>query len=409
VGGRLLTLDDLPGAPNAGGSQVGGGYARLRATAQTLGVAIAPDAGENRAAALYVGGKLMRSEDWAKAAVNPFPAALKATPPGALLFRLAGADKPIADPAAWRDPVTVDRDISAADYLAGKGIDAASQRLVDIGLNGNALATYSMINLWRTLALFRIDAALGPVGGVEGGAQRLAEAMAAPLGEAVRKNAAVKSLAATRDGVTARLADGSELRGDFAVCAVPTPALRGIALETERPLAQQAAFDGLPYTQIVQLYLEPEVRFWESDGLPPDMWTDGPLERIFAVRDRATDAPNGLLLAWINGDGAGWLAGKSDADIEAAAAAALKAARPASQGKVKLRRVVRWTKDNPLAGGAYAHWAPGQVGRWAAGIAAPAGRLHFAGEHLASVFTGMEGAMESGEAAALAVMTAAGG
>jgi monoamine oxidase len=80
--------------------------------------------------------------------------------------------------------------------------------------------------------------------------------------------------------------------------------------------------------------------------------------------------------------------------------------RPAA--RVRLRRAVRWTPENPLAGGAYMHWAPGQVARWAEGMGAPAGRLHFAGEHLSRTYTGMEGAMESGENAAVAVMTAMG-
>jgi len=47
------------------------------------------------------------------------------------------------------------------------------------------------------------------------------------------------------------------------------------------------------------------------------------------------------------------------------------------------------------------HWAPGQIAKWAGHMGAPAGRLSFAGEHLSHLHTGMEGAMESGENAAL--------
>ena len=57
-----------------------------------------------------------------------------------------------------------------------------------------------------------------------------------------------------------------------------------------------------------------------------------------------------------------------------------------------------------FAGGAYACWEPGQITRFANEVAKPHGRLFFAGEHTAAVARGMEGAMESGERAALEVM-----
>ncbi|MFN3591695.1 MAG: FAD-dependent oxidoreductase, partial [Thermaurantiacus sp.] len=45
-------------------------------------------------------------------------------------------------------------------------------------------------------------------------------------------------------------------------------------------------------------------------------------------------------------------------------------------------------------------WAPGQVAAFANLFAEPAGRLHFAGEHVALETRGIEGALESGEAVA---------
>ena len=75
--------------------------------------------------------------------------------------------------------------------------------------------------------------------------------------------------------------------------------------------------------------------------------------------------------------------------------------RPVSRGHIKPLEIIRWTDSNPFAGGAYMHWAPGQAAKWAKVMGAPAGRLSFAGEHLSNVYTGMEGAMESGERAAL--------
>ena len=70
---------------------------------------------------------------------------------------------------------------------------------------------------------------------------------------------------------------------------------------------------------------------------------------------------------------------------------------------------VRWDEDQPLSGGAYMHWAPGQIQPWAERVTQPSGRLHFAGEHTSFLHTGMEGAMESGERAAYAIIEAAAG
>jgi monoamine oxidase len=41
-GGRLYTFDDVPGTPEAGGSGIGRGYARLIFTAEKLGIKLEP-------------------------------------------------------------------------------------------------------------------------------------------------------------------------------------------------------------------------------------------------------------------------------------------------------------------------------------------------------------------------------
>jgi monoamine oxidase len=407
VGGRVLTLEELPGAPNAGGSQVGASYGRMRATAADLGVSIKPDAPVRPASALFVAGKLIPESAWTSAVENPFRGALRSLLPAGALTRLASQDNPIEDPATWRTLGGSRHDVSASTWLSERGVDDAARELIDVGLNANSLDNYSMVNLFRTLALFKVDGRLGAVGNVEGGSQKLAEAMAASLRSPLRLASQVRALATTERGVEATLLSGERVHAAFAIAALPAPALHRIALEAPIPPLQKVGIANLPYTQIAHLYLEPETPFWEWDGLPPDMWTDTPLERIFSVRDRATGANTGTFLAWINGAGAGWLRGQSDAAIEKMAQQTLNRVRPASGGRVRLRKIVRWTSDNALAGGAYHHWAPGQIGRWAEAINRPAGRIHFAGEHLAVAHTGMEAAFESGEAAALQVLAAA--
>jgi monoamine oxidase len=409
IGGRILTLDDLPGSPNGGGTQIGGSYARMRKTCEDLAIAtVESREADSRDACFHIGGRLFAQKDWEAAPENTLPAALKKMPPGMVLARLAASDNPLTDITTWREAEGFARDISADEFLAAKGLNAQARALADIGLNANALSTYSMLNVWRTLTLFALDRELGAIIVARDGTQRVPEAMAASLKGDVRLNAPVTRIAAKRNGAELTLANGARVRAGSVVCTIPFAALTTVALDAPLAPAQRAAIAGLPYTQILQLHIAADIPFWETDGLPAEMWTDGPLERVFVGRDRATRKPNGLLLSWINGTGAIALKGKSDAELETLVRSEIKRLRPASEGKVRLLRVVRWTQDNPLAGGAYMHWAPGQVKDWAGVMGQPAGRLHFAGEHLSYLNTGMEGAFESGEAAAFQIFDASG-
>lgn len=410
IGGRILTLDDLPGSPNGGGTQIGGSYARMRKTCEDLAIAtVESREADSRDACFHIGGRLFLQRDWESAPENLLPAAFKKIPPGMVLARLAASDNPLTDITTWREAEGFARDISADEFLAAKGLDAKARALADIGLNANALSTYSMLNVWRTLTLFALDRELGAIVVARDGTQRVPEAMAKSLSGDVRLNAPVAAITAKRRGAELILASGERVRSDFVICTAPFAALRKVAIDAPLAPLQREAIAGLPYTQILQLHISVDLPFWERDGMPAEMWTDGPLERLFVGRDRVTKQPNGSLLSWINGAGAAALAGKSDAELEALVRREIARLRPASEGKVRLLRVVRWTAENALAGGAYMHWAPGQAKNWAGGMGAPAGRLHFAGEHLSHLNTGMEGAFESGEAAAFQVFGASGG
>lgn len=403
IGGRLWTLDNVNGRPEAGGSQVGQTYARIRYAAEKLGLKITtppPQARSDRLIAL--GDQRVLQSQWEEANENPFPNAFRALPPDRALFAASARQNPFDWPGAWRE-ASLDIDQSAGSYLSALGFNEPSRQLVNIALNANDLDTYSMINVWRSLQLFAEDAALGPSGAIEGGSQRLPEAMAASLGDAVKPGFAVQSVDQDGDRVAVS-SERETLRADYCILALPFPAIQKLNLTPVLPPLQTDAIEGLPYTQILQLHLEPETPFWDTDGLPIDMWTDGPLERVFPTRNESGELVG--LLAWINGTPASGLASLDDEALAQLARQEMERIRPASQGKLSLAKAVRWTKDQSYAGGAYMHWAPGQAASWAGVMGAPHGRIHFAGEHLSHLHTGMEGAMESGQNAAEAIIRA---
>ena len=77
--------------------------------------------------------------------------------------------------------------------------------------------------------------------------------------------------------------------------------------------------------------------------------------------------------------------------------------RPATEGNVEIARLVSWVND-PFAKGAYSHFAPGQISTFVKDMAKPWQRIHFAGVHTAIKYTGMEGALKSGERAATEIL-----
>ena len=347
IGGRMWTRDDLPGRPEAGGQQVGQTYARIRATAAELGLAIVPPSptgGEGAGKTLVLGDRRMDARDWASDAANPFPEAFRAFTPDLALIMAAARTNPFDDPYDWPDAREA-QDISAADFLAARGFTREARALCDIALNANSLDTYSMANLWRTLVLFAQERALGRSGEIEGGSQRLPEAMAASLEEgSVRAGRTIRAIRADESGV-AVTCDGEEYRAAYAISTLPFPALRRLALDAPLTPLHRAAIGGLPYTRIHQVTMVPQDRYWERDGLAAEIWSDGPLERVFPIRD--SDGNIVALKAWINGTGVD--TARSDADFFALAEREMRRLRGA---EIRALDVVRWDETTPMAGGA---------------------------------------------------------
>lgn len=398
IGGRMRTLDDLPGRPEAGGQQVGQSYARIRSTALDLGLDIVPPApGGSRAKTMVFEGQVFNAQEWATAPNNPFPEAFKRAAPDAALFMAAAPENPLVDQYSWRE-MGAEFDLSADAFLADKGFDARARALCNIALNANELSTYSMLNLWRSLKLFSLDAQSGRSEEIAGGSQRLPEAMAASLNDGALKLATeVSAIRASGTGVEVD-AGGRTYRAPFAISTLPFPVLRrlDLSLPTDA-LPIKPIIDAMPYTQIQQVHLE--LKSDPGDDLPIMMWTDTPIERVFPVRNAAGETV--ALTCWVNG--VGTRRSTSDEDWKTLAEDTLRQTRGI---EAKAHAVVRWDEDQPLSGGAYMHWAPGQIATWAERVTQPSGRLHFAGEHTSYLHTGMEGAMESGERAAYAIIEA---
>lgn len=400
IGGRLHTLELSNGQySEGGGEQVGANYARILHAADQVGVAFSPDSLPPPETAYLINGEALMTSDFAEATPDIYPPSLGSASPAGWFFRTAAKANPLKTPSDWRDPQFAAFDISALEFTAANGLGDAGAILVDHTLNANSLSTYSMLNLYRSLHLFSHSRGMGPSLSIDGGAQRLPEAMAASLSRPVETGQMVTAITSGEHAVDIETASGKTWRARHVICALPFGALRRVKLQAPVSQTQKQAIQDLPYTQILQIHFEAEAPFWELDGLPANMWSDGPLERIFVGRGK-DGTPNGMCRAWINGTGANNLHKLGDSELAELASKEMAVLRPQSEGKINVRAVQRWTDTNPLAGGAYMHWAPGQIGNWAEAMGKPAGRIRFCGEHLSYLHTGMEGAMESAEYAA---------
>jgi monoamine oxidase len=412
AGGRLYTLDDVPGAPEAGGSGIGRGYARLIDRADTLGVKLVPQRVRTEAAGettlIHIRDTSILAKDWEASTLNPYVGDARKRPPWLMSFSSLNAYNPLPEAAAWRAPDQAKNDVSVSAFLAEKGWTAEQLRLA-YATNpsyGNSGDDLSAMMWWHIAKNAELMAGVG--GGavaIEGGNQRLPEAMAKALKSGVRYGKAVVGIRSDATGVEAVTADGSRYRAKRLVCTLPASALRLLKIDPAPPAMQAKGIATLQYNRVFQAHFVPTRKYWEEDGMPASMWTDTLAGRFMALRYGADAKDVTSCLAFVNGFAADTLDRMVPEDAVAAILNDLAKARPSTRGALRPVKVVSWQRD-VFAGGAYACWGPGQIAAFANEIGKDLGRIHFAGEHTAAVARGMEGAMESGERAALDILQA---
>ena len=402
VGGRMLTLDDVPGRPEAGGLQIGTSYGRTMSIAAALDVPLEPPAQSEFSGAgfaLHVGGRLMAARDWAGARENHLAGALRQVPPYALERHFLQQMPTLAAATDWAGPAAAGYDRSYADALGQAGASPEALRLINANINALDAQSLSLLHVMRSLAILREGA--GPTLRIAGGSARLPEAMAAALATPVQLNAPVVGIRAEADGASVYLDGGGRLSAAHVIAAVPFSVLQRIGLDAPLGPLQARAIREIGMTPVTQVHLQVTSRFWEADGLPPFIWSDGALGRVFKYGGDHDGAEN--LVIWYNGRAA-LAVDALPADVAAArAVAALEAARPAARGTLRPGRLVSW-QTNPWARGAFHNWRAGTMADLAPACLAPAGRLHFAGEHCGLAHSGLEAACESAERVMLEVL-----
>ena len=376
VGGRVWSQQLVPGDPRSvverGGEFVLDGYEVMRSVLAELGLELA-----GTAMSYYEreprGGAPATTEDVAACAAAVARAAAAARPGASLAEVAAGWDGPAAALAAYLSRVEI-TDGLTADVLA-----AAAVSDVTTGFT------------WR------------PSWRVGGGNQKLADGLAARLGSSVRLRTPARAVEHGQDGVRVLTgagpgdtAAGEIVTGDAAVIAVPMAMLRELPFSPPVPgrLRQAWRRAGLAHNAKLHVPLTRPAAASAVQSVPDRYWTW-----------TATDGSGQVqpVLHAFAGTGAG-LAALAVAEGPARWAPRVAALRPELSLDTSRALVTTWN-DDPWAGESYTAVTVDVAKGDGRLIAAPLGRVHFAGEHTAGDWAGlMEGALRSGARAAAEVL-----
>jgi monoamine oxidase len=415
-GGRVRTRNIGGNLHELGASDVGVMYARVLDRINGLGLQAVPSSIRARPFSYHVGGRLMAEADWPSAPQNRTVGEERTIAPARLESHFIGLLNPLAELEDWLRPEHRALDVPIGEYLSGRGMSPAAIDLIGHTYNGNGVSRTSALAMFRDNARTRFGIRafmarreagddIAALRQVAGGNQRLPEAMAAALENPVRYGQAAASVTQQAAGVTVTCLDGTRYQADFLVCALPLTALARLDFTPGLSAAKSRVAAQGEYYAATKFYLRPTAAFWDSDGYEPSMWTDGPLERVFALTD-ANDEVH-TLLVWINGAG-----GRRIDQLEPDVARALvldhiTQLRPAAKGKLEVMDWHAWGRT-PFIGGCGFSYAAGQVSQFAHELPRPEGRIHFAGEHTRRREFGMEAAMASAERVVTEIMEAAG-
>ena len=307
----------------------------------------------------------------------------------------------------WNSPIAADIGRrSVAQWL--DDIDADSElRTTASGLHGFFLADPSELSLLALVDQFsHRDPGTGMFR-IEGGNDRLPQALAADLGDRLLLNTELLALSQRGGSIRASLRSGkvrSQVRADFVVMTLPAPLLRRVPMTPALPAQQHEAIVSLEYGRGTKTLLQFSSRFWRSPGRPRAFGSALPFGAAWEGNEDQRGKAGILSL----------LAGGSASDATAAIIdregvnGLVRALGWLGSDKASLLawRQARWESD-PWSRGGYAVFDAGFPTSQREWLAQPCGQILFAGEHTSLRWQGyMNGAVESGHRAASEVRAA---
>ena len=233
-----------------------------------------------------------------------------------------------------------------------------------------------------------------------GGNSRLVQEFAKRIGTAnIRIGIKVTEIT-QRAGIVTVRAGEETFRADACICTVPVPSLRKIKFDPPLPSAQRDAAQKLTYARIIKNSVLYDNRFWKDENF--SMVSDTTSHYYFHSTQNQP-GKQGILTAYAIGDKADVLASQDDIRRTQIVTRDLIDFSWAAPNLARGIASYAWQRDE-YTEGAYALYRPGQWFGIRPILARPHLKVLFAGEHIADWQGFMEGAIETGEAAA-AILT----
>lgn len=229
-----------------------------------------------------------------------------------------------------------------------------------------------------------------------GGNSRLSEEFAKRIGaENIKLNTLVTEINQSKGVVTVKTATDA-YKADAVICTAPTQSLLKIKFNPALPFVQREAAEKLIYARISKNSVLYENRFWKDENF--SMVSDVTSHYYFHSTQNQKGR-EGILTSYAIGEKADVLASQSDGRRMKIITRDLIDFNDDAPRLAKNIASYAWQRDK-YTDGAYALYRPGQWFGIRPILQRPHGKVLFAGEHLADWQGFMEGAVETGEAAA---------
>jgi monoamine oxidase len=235
---------------------------------------------------------------------------------------------------------------------------------------------------------------------IVGGSVRIAETMAAELGDRVLLGAPVRRIEQHGEGIRVETRHGDVLEGARVIVTLP-PTLAGrLEFAPVLPSWRDQLTQRLPAGSVVKLYCVYDEPFWRDDGLNGQVASDeGPVKVVFD--NTPPSGTPGILVGFMEAnDGRTWVRRPLAERRQAAIDCLVRYFGPKAAHPVEY--IERDWMSEEFSRGCYgAHFTPGVWTAFGHALREPIGRVHWAGAECSPVWNGyMEGAVRSGEATA---------
>ena len=293
---------------------------------------------------------------------------------------------------------------SVAEWLDAIEADAAFRAAMR-GLRGFFLADPEDLSLSVLVDQFSSGSTPGDgrMFRLRGGNDRLPGAMASSLHTAPVLSTVVRRVQRRLEKVVVSVENAGrlqELHADYCVMAMPATTVRDVVFEPALDDEQQRAIAQLRYGAATRMLLQFAKPFWRRLGRARAFGTDLP---VGAVWDGSEDQRGSAAILTLLAGGRASRALKEIVRSEGEPGVIRRLAWLGKPVRLLASHMVTWEEDEWSRGG-YAMFDPQFAAALRQGLARPAGRVLFAGEHTSDKWQGyMNGAIESGQRAAAEV------